>query len=137
MAYAEQKHAGQVDKAGRPYLEHVLHVAARVEGDTAKIVAMLHDVLEDTDATVDELRALGADDEVIEALSLLRHKHGIPYVEYITALARHPLARVVKLADIADNSDEARLALLPERTRDRLVCKYQQALQILQANAEG
>lgn len=134
-AFAERKHAGQLDKNGRPYIEHVLRVAARMEGDTEKIVALLHDVLEDTDATIDELCELGADDEVIEAVSLLRHTHGTSYPEYIMALAQHPLARAVKLADIADNSDEARLSSLSTETHDRLVRKYQQALEILRATA--
>jgi len=137
VAYAEQQHAGQVDKSGHPYIEHVLRVAARVEGETARIVAVLHDVLEDTDATEEALRALGAGDEVIKALLLLRHDPAVPYPAYIAALAAYPLARIVKLADNADNADPARLAQLPEETRNRLKRKYRQALAILHAQALG
>lgn len=134
LSYAELKHAGQVDKNGCPYIEHPIRVASYVDGETAKIVAVLHDVLEDTDATIDELRASGADDTIIEALSLLCHSDDQPYLQYIKAISMNPLAKSVKLADLADNTDEYRLMLLPEETRDRLVRKYRQAFELLNTN---
>lgn len=129
-AIAEKAHADQVDKAGEPYIGHPAHVAASVEGDKAKAVAWLHDVVEDTSTTFDDLRAAGVDDEVLVALELLTHDKSAPYMEYVAAIKKNDLARTVKLADLAHNSD---LSRLPEVTEAdlRRVEKYRQAIEVL------
>lgn len=129
-AIAEKAHADQVDKAGEPYIGHPAHVAASVEGDKAKAVAWLHDVVEDTSTTFDDLRAAGVDDEVLAALELLTHDKSAPYMEYVAAIKKNDLARTVKLADLAHNSD---LSRLPEVTEAdlRRVEKYRQAMEVL------
>ncbi len=129
-AIAEKAHADQVDKAGEPYIGHPAHVAASVEGDKAKAVAWLHDVVEDTSTTFDDLRAAGVDDEVLVALELLTHDKSAPYMEYVAAIKKNDLARTVKLADLAHNSDLSRLPEVTE-TDLRRVEKYRQAIEVL------
>lgn len=129
-AIAEKAHADQVDKAGEPYIGHPAHVAASVEGDKAKAVAWLHDVVEDTSTTFDDLRAAGVDDEVLAALELLTHDKSAPYMEYVAAIKKNDLARTVKLADLAHNSDLSRLPEVTE-TDLRRVEKYRQAIEVL------
>lgn len=129
-AIAEKAHADQVDKAGEPYIGHPAHVAASVEGDKAKAVAWLHDVVEDTSTTFDDLRAAGVDDEVLAALELLTHDKSAPYMEYVAAIKKNDLARTVKLADLAHNSDLSRLPEVAEADLRR-VEKYRQAIEVL------
>ncbi len=102
-AFAKQKHAGQLRKDGKPYITHPETVAAAFDYSAEKVVAVLHDVLEDTDATEAEIRDLGCTDEMIEALRLLTHKEGVPYMDYVKAAATNPIARAVKLADLHHN----------------------------------
>jgi predicted secreted protein len=122
---AHAAHAGQVDIAGRPYIEHVARVALAVEGDDeAEAVAWLHDVLEDCPAyahLVVKFPPVIAD----AVLDLTRTRFGD--ASYYWNIRRNPLALKVKLADIADNSDEARLALLNPATAERLRIKYAMA----------
>ena len=129
-AIAERAHAGQVDKAGKPYIGHPAHVAVSVEGDKAKAVAWLHDVVEDTPMTFDDLRAAGIDDEVLAALELLTHGKTVPYMEYVAAIRENDLARTVKLADLAHNSDLSRLPEVTDADLQR-VEKYRQAMGLL------
>ena len=129
-AIAERAHAGQVDKAGKPYIGHPAHVAVSVEGDKAKAVAWLHDVVEDTPMTLDDLRAAGIDDEVLAALELLTHDKTVPYMEYVAAIRENDLARTVKLADLAHNSDLSRLPEVTDADLQR-VEKYRQAMWLL------
>lgn len=128
---AHRAHAGQVDKAGRPYIEHVARVAAAVADDPqAEAVAWLHDVLEDGDPEIHD----GLGDfpfEIEHWVSLLtRHEHETE-ADYYRFIAYDPIVLRVKLADIADNADEARLALLDEQTAARLRRKYAKAIQAL------
>lgn len=121
---ARAAHEGQVDKAGRPYIEHPGRVAASVRGDDRlEAIAWLHDVVEDTGVTIDDLRA-EFPDEVITAVDVLTRRTGQSPDEYYALVRANPLARLVKLADMADNSDPARLAHLDEATRARLEQKY-------------
>ena len=124
---AERAHGGQLDKAGRPYIEHPAHVAAHVDGDAAKAAAWLHDVVEDTGATFDGLRAAGISEEVIEAVRLLTHDPATPYMEYVRRIRENPMARAVKLADLAHNSDLSRLPMVTEADLERRR-KYQKAI---------
>ena len=125
---AERHHAGQVDKAGAPYIGHILRVADRVSHLDSEAIAagLLHDVLEDTAATEDELAAAGIPATVIEAVVLLT-KTGGPLADYYARIRNNPIALAVKLADIADNNDPSRQALLAPEVRQRLQRKYAQA----------
>lgn len=130
-AIAEKAHAGQLDKAGKPYIEHPAHVAAQVQGDEAKAVAWLHDVVEDTRATFDDLLAAGISAQIVDALRLLTHDKSVPYLDYVRALKGNPLARAVKLADLHHNSDLSRLPEVTSADEERLA-KYQKAIRILE-----
>ncbi|MGN6776946.1 GTP pyrophosphokinase [Rhizobium sp.] len=102
-------HKGQVDKGGAPYILHPLRVMMLMEDPTDKIVAVLHDVLEDTDLQADDLRALKFSSDVREAVIALTQQTGEDYFDFIRRLSDNPIARRVKLADIADNLDPARI----------------------------
>ena len=130
QAIARKAHAGQTDKAGAPYIEHPAHVAAQVNGDKAKATAWLHDIVEDTPTTFDDLRAAGVDDDVIDALKLLTHDKSVPYLDYVANLKRNDLARTVERADLAHNSDLSRLTEVTEADRER-VQKYRRAIALL------
>jgi (p)ppGpp synthase/HD superfamily hydrolase len=130
---ATSAHAGQVDKAGRPYIEHPRTVAAlvAVHGEAAEMAALLHDVVEDTDVTLDDLRAAGYPDEVVSAVDSVTRRAGEAYIDMVCRAAADPIGRLVKLADNANNSDEARLAKLPPEQARRLREKYAQARRVL------
>jgi (p)ppGpp synthase/HD superfamily hydrolase len=128
---AYRAHAGQVDKAGRPYIEHVARVAAAVSDDPeAEAVAWLHDVLEDHPHFADEVLD-GYPSHVQRALFHLDRSWQPTAEDYYGTILQCQLALRVKLADIADNADEARLALLPADVADRLRKKYAKARQAL------
>lgn len=128
---AHRVHAGQVDKAGRPYIEHVARVAAAVSDDPeAAAVAWLHDVLEDGSAEDGEA-AMHFPDRIKYAVALLTRCTDYDYSIYYGGIRQNPLALRVKLADIADNADESRLALLDEADANRLRVKYTKALAAL------
>jgi hypothetical protein len=131
---ATEAHAGQLDKAGRPYIDHPRRVADRLEDLQAQAVAWLHDVLEDTALTADDLRSRGVDDVVIHGVRLLTRTDGDD--DYLARIAADPPARAVKLADIADNTDPVRTALLDPETRARLAAKYDHARRALGALEE-
>ena len=109
MRIAYDAHSGQVDKAGAPYVFHPFHLAEQMEDETTTCVALLHDVAEDTDITLGEL-AREFPPSVIDALRLLTHEDGVDYLEYVRAIAQNPVARKVKLADLAHNLDSSRFA---------------------------
>lgn len=130
---AHAAHAGQVDKAGADYIAHPRRVADRVVPSTpeTRAAALLHDVLEDTPVAVEDLLAQGIPVEVVEALKLLDRGRSPSPEAYYTAIRGNAIALAVKLADVADNSDPARLAQLDEQTRQRLQDKYSKALTAL------
>lgn len=121
-------HDGQVDKAGHPYLSHPARVAARVAesgGDERAVaVAWLHDVLEDTGTTADDLLDRGVPADVVAAVVALTHGPDEPPEHYFTRVNADPLALQVKHADLADNTDPARAAELDAATAARLAAKY-------------
>ncbi|WP_216093499.1 phosphohydrolase [Xanthomonas euvesicatoria] len=126
-ALAHRAHAGQVDKAGRPYIEHVARVAAAVTGDPeAEAVAWLHDVLEDAPEFNEEFWSFPA--AVTRQVHYLTRVPGQDAPSYYKRICEHPIALQVKLADIADNSSETRLQLLDPSTAARLRRKYARAL---------
>ena len=130
LAIAKDAHKGQVDKAGVAYIQHPLFVASLVEGELAKTVALLHDVVEDSDWTLEDLRKEGLPEEVVQAVGILTKKRNENYEEYILRVKQNPLARQVKLADLQHNSDLSRLANVTDRDRKR-VAKYQKAISFL------
>jgi len=105
---AAHAHRGQVDKGGQPYILHVLRVMLRQEDETARLVAVLHDVLEDTSLTLADLRNAGYSEQVCAAVDCLTRRKGETYETMIERVATNPLARQVKLADLADNLDPKR-----------------------------
>jgi (p)ppGpp synthase/HD superfamily hydrolase len=129
-------HQGQVDKAGRPYIEHPKTVAEMLalHGELAVMAGWLHDVVEDTPVTLDQLREMGFPPEVVAAVDSVTWRDGETYEDLIRRAAADPLGRLVKLCDNKTNSDPARLALLDEKTADRLRRKYARAREILEAS---
>lgn len=130
---AEQAHAGQADKAGEPYIGHVSRVAMSVAPQEPVFIAaaLLHDVVEDSGVTLDELAAEGFPPEVVAAVRLLTRQKDVSPEEYYRQIRSNPIALAVKLSDIADNADPKRLARLDTPTRQRLVTKYRNALLLL------
>ncbi|MDF9411637.1 HD domain-containing protein [Brevibacillus laterosporus] len=133
---ATKAHANQQDKGGQPYILHPLRVMMYMPSDEARAVAVLHDVLEDTDVTVDDLRVAGFPKEVVEAVMILTKNPKEEYDSYITRVKQNQLARAVKIADIKDNLDLTRIA---EPTEDDLarIEKYKRALKELEAHDEN
>lgn len=121
---ATAAHQGQTDKNGVPYIEHPLAVMAKVSTLDEKIVAVLHDVLEDTSITVDDLRAEGATESQIAALIAVTRQPGEAYLDAIRRALHDAIGRVVKRADHEHNSDPARLTLLAPDVAARLRMKY-------------
>ena len=104
-----EAHRDQLDKSGLPYVFHPFHLAEQMTDEYTTTAALLHDVVEDTDCTPEDLRAEGIPEPVLEALRLLTHDPKVPYLDYVAALKANPIARAVKLADLRHNSDLSRL----------------------------
>lgn len=131
VCFIFEAHKGQKDKAGVPYVFHPMHVASSVGEDRDYILtALLHDVLEDTDRTLEDIRNLGISKQVQEALVLLTHDPQIPYMEYIYSLKDNPICAAVKKADLRHNMDLGRLETIKEKDRKRLE-KYREAYGVL------
>lgn len=113
IAIALTAHSGQVDKAGAPYILHPLRLMVQMDTEDEQLAALLHDVVEDSDLTLDDLRDEGLPESVLAALALLTHQAGEDYEDYVRRIADNPLARKVKLADLADNM---RLDRIPNPT---------------------
>lgn len=132
IALAVKVHRGQVDKYGRPYILHPLRVMFGLEGEVAQIVGVLHDVIEDSDVTFEDLRQMGYSEEVIEALDGVTRRHSESYEVFVERSLQHPLSRRVKQADLEDNMDLRRLdSELTERDFERLK-RYRRAWQKIQ-----
>ncbi len=125
-------HKNQLDKSGLPYVFHPFHLAEQMQTEFETVTALLHDVAEDSHYTLQDIRSMGFPEEVLAALHLLTHDTKVPYMEYIAAIRKNPIARKVKIADLKHNSDLSRLASADERAlaRNR---KYAQALALLEA----
>lgn len=130
MKLCFERHKSQVDKCGIPYPFHPFHVAESMPDEETTCVALLHDILEDTDTTKEELLALGFPPAVVEAVCMMTHDEGVPYLEYVKAIGTNPIARAVKIADLRHNSDLTRLDTVSEQDLRR-VEKYKKALEIL------
>ncbi|MEA4989180.1 MAG: HD domain-containing protein [Anaerovorax sp.] len=130
MQIAYNAHHGQIDKSGVPYVFHPIHLAEQMQTEAETIIALLHDVVEDTDITLDDLVKEGFPEEVISALQLLTHDDTVPYMDYVREIKNNSIARAVKLADLIHNSDTGRLCKIDEKAKERLE-KYKQAIAIL------
>ncbi|MDO4685001.1 MAG: HD domain-containing protein [Corynebacterium sp.] len=132
---ARVAHAGQIDKAGAPYILHPERVARIVAGiipdPEAVAAAWLHDVLEDTSVTSADLREEGIPEDVIRVVELMTHAPGVPVEDYVRALRDDRLARAVKAADLIDNSSPARFDALPAPLQERLRAKYHKMWEVL------
>lgn len=124
-------HKDQTDKSGLPYVFHPFHLAEQMQDENTTIVALLHDVAEDTDVTLEKIREYGFGEEVMTALALLTHADDVPYMEYVRAIKPNPIARAVKLADLKHNSDLSRLDEVTEKALLRRE-KYLQAIALLE-----
>lgn len=138
---ARRWHDGQADKAGLPYAGHLQRVAEAVSGWGPEAVAMawLHDTLEDTGASVRGLRAAGIPERVVAGIQALTHGPGEPREAYYARILAcgDPIVLAVKLADLRDNADPARLALVPQPDRARLEAKYARGLEALGSSLPG
>ena len=105
LKIAVEAHTGQVDKVGQPYILHVLRVMSKVATPEEMMVAVLHDVVEDTDITINNLREFGFSDEVIDAVDVITKRDGDNYDNYLARVSANVIARQVKLADLEDNMD--------------------------------
>jgi (p)ppGpp synthase/HD superfamily hydrolase len=137
-ALAAEAHAGQVDKIGVPYIEHVRAVAAGLAPFSDKLVmaGLLHDIIEDTDWTPDQLREAGIPSSVVATVEAVTNQPGVPYEEKIRKIIHSSDATLVKIADNAHNSHPDRAAKLPEEKRARLAAKYRAARDVLWAAAD-
>jgi hypothetical protein len=130
---AARAHAGQKDRSGLCYILHPIRVMMRQESDDARIVALLHDTLEDTDLTEQDLRTAEFSEFIIEGVKLVTHDKKEPYADFVARCAAHPLARAVKLADLEDNSRFDRTLLRPATLRRDLkrMARYQLSYKFL------
>lgn len=119
MRIAYAAHHGQVDTSGQPYIFHPMHLAEQMKDEVTTCVALLHDVVEDTPVTLEEL-AREFPKEVVDAVRLLTHGEGAEYLDYVRAIKQNPNARAVKLADLAHNCDETRFAGCKTITEEKL-----------------
>ncbi len=133
---AEKAHQGQLDKGGHPYILHPKRVAEKCETETEKITALLHDVLEDSAYTQEDLRAEGFTEDILEALTYLTHQEGEGYMEYIERICQNPLAVRVKYADLQDNMDVSRISNPTEKDFARPE-KYKKAVKRIEEAMKG
>ena len=115
LQIAAKAHEGQKDKSGLPYILHPLRVMMRVEGEEAQIVAVLHDVIEDTSVSAADLRQAGFSEQVVATVLCVTHRKDEPYADYVVRCKSNEVARRVKVADLEDNSRLDRILLRPQR----------------------
>ena len=129
-----EAHRDQTDKSGIPYVFHPFHLAEQMDTEETTVVALLHDVVEDSDYTLEDLKEMGYPASVIEALALMTHDPSVPYMEYVKAISTNAIASRVKLADLKHNSDLSRLDKIDEKALAR-VAKYATAIELLESVA--
>ena len=130
-----EAHKDQIDKSGMPYVFHPFHLAEQMADENTTIVALLHDVIEDTEYTLDDLRNFGFAEDVLSAISLMTHADDVPYMEYVEKIKTNPIAKAVKLADLKHNSDMSRLDRITQIDEERAK-KYKQAIELLENSNE-
>ena len=131
MKLCFEAHKEQKDKSGLPYVFHPFHLAEQMKTEDTTVVALLHDVVEDTDYTFEDLCEMGFGENIINALRLLTHEDGTDYMEYVSKIKFDPIAKEVKLADLRHNSDLSRLDVIDSKAIERRE-KYLKALDVLE-----
>ena len=131
LRLASEAHRGQFDKSGVPYVFHPLHLAEQMDDEDSIVAALLHDVVEDTAYSLEDLRAMGFPARALEAVALLTHDPAEPYLSYVVRVKENPVARRVKLADLRHNSDLSRIQKVTARDLER-VEKYAAAIRLLE-----
>lgn len=126
-----EAHKDQKDKSGLPYVFHPFHLAEQMQDEETTIVALLHDVVEDTPYSLEDLREAGFSEAVVEAVSLMTHDDGAEYMDYVRKIKQNPIAKAVKLADLRHNSDLSRLDEITDKALKRRE-KYLEAIKILE-----
>ena len=124
-------HKDQTDKSGIPYVFHPFHLAEQMDSELTTVVALLHDVVEDSEYTLADLTDMGFPAEVTDAVALMTHAEGDPYLDYVSKIKENPIARKVKLADLQHNSDLSRLDRVDATALAR-VEKYAAAIRLLE-----
>lgn len=132
LEIATKAHEGQVDKAGEEYIKHPIAVASMVNGDIVKAVALLHDIVEDTDVTFDTLEAEGFSSEVVNAVDAITKRDGEGYGNYLQRVANNPIAAQVKQADLKHNSQLSRFKN-PSRKDEKRCKKYIERIEMLKS----
>lgn len=128
---ASQSHAGVLDKQGEPYILHPLRVMLNVRGLSAQVVAVLHDVVEDTDVTLEDIRNAGFSEDVVTGLALVTHKREMSYADYVIGCKQNAIAQEVKLSDLRENTRLDRALMRADRFADdtsrmqRYILSYQ------------
>jgi (p)ppGpp synthase/HD superfamily hydrolase len=130
VSIAARAHRGQTDKAGAPYLLHPLRMMLRMDTEAAMMAAVLHDVVEDTEWTLERLREAGFSEEVLEAVDCLTHREGESYQQFVERVRTNRIARQVKIADLEDNMNVRRINQLGPKELERLE-KYHRAWRVL------
>lgn len=133
IAIAKKAHAGQLDKAGKPYISHPLTVMAQMDTLESKIVAVLHDAIEDSDLKIEDLINQGFPEFITDAIAAITKRNSEPYEDYIVRVKSNAIACKVKIADVTHNMDISRIANPTEKDFQRLE-KYRKVLQKLIAN---
>ena len=131
MQLCFEAHKDQCDKSGIPYIFHPIHLAEQMNDEYTTVVALLHDVMEDSSVTLEDLRDMGYPEAVLDALVLMAHGEDVPYMDYVLAIKPNAIAKKVKLADLRHNSDTTRLNEINEKALAR-VEKYRQAIALLE-----
>lgn len=131
LALCFEGHKEQKDKSGLPYVFHPFHLAEQMTTEETVVVALLHDLVEDTPYTLADLEAMGFGKEIIDAIALMTHADGVDYMEYVRAIKKNPIAKAVKLADLRHNSDLTRLRVVDEKALQRRE-KYLNAIALLE-----
>ena len=131
MKTAYEAHKEQKDKAGLPYVFHPFHLAEQMNDEVTTAIALLHDVVEDTDVTMEDLENMGISERILEGVRMMTHDPSVPYMDYIRNIKTNPDARAVKLADLRHNCEPGRIDHVTQRDLDRIE-KYKKAIRILE-----
>lgn len=126
-----EAHKEQTDKSGMPYVFHPFHLAEQMTTEETTIVALLHDLVEDTDYTIEDLTNMGFDKAVTDAIALMTHADDVDYMDYVRQIKENPIAKAVKMADLQHNSDLTRLDVVDEYAISRRE-KYKKAIALLE-----
>ena len=130
MKLCFETHKDQLDKTGLPYVFHPFHLAEQMDDEISTVCALLHDGVDDSDITFENLAKMGFSGEIIDVLKLLTHAEEVPYMDYVREIKKNPTATKVKIADLKHNSDTTRLDVVDEWAIKRNE-KYAEALRIL------